>query len=174
MSIKDNQVDVSIRIASRCLLLLLSGTLPACRVRESGEPGTGAAPPLGGSGATRSALAIPGLPAGQVVLLDVWAPWDEPSREGQKEIDALAAAFAPQGLAVLGWAIDDGTAPAAWPQVSYPRQSVSRDLVEKLGVVRALPTRLLVDRKGVVRHIYPGTAMPTDIHTTIAALLAEH
>lgn len=166
-------MDISIRIAFRCLLLLLSVTLPACRVRESGAPGADAAPPVAGSGAAASVPAIPGVPAGQVVLLDVWAPWDEPSRAGQKELDALAASFGPQGLVVIGWALADDSEPATWPSVRYERLSVTRDQVAGLGAIRALPTRLLIDRKGVVRHAYPGAALPNDLHAAIAALLAE-
>lgn len=166
---------MTVRITSSHLVLILFVALSACRVRESAAPEADETPAAGGGvGPAAGSMTIPGLPAGQVVLLDVWAPWDEPSRAGQAELDVLAASFGPQGLVVLGWAISDGSERESWPTVRYDRQAVTRELVAQLGAVRALPTRFLVDRKGRVRHTYPGAPLPNDIHEDIAALLAEH
>jgi cytochrome c biogenesis protein CcmG/thiol:disulfide interchange protein DsbE len=114
---------------------------------------------------------------GQVVLVNYWASWCGPCWEETPGLIRLSKDLGPQGLAVVGVAVDEGgtekvkkfvdefhvpypvTLPEAGSQMAYGMAGV--------------PTTLLVDRQGRVAKTYSGAAREADFRTDVASLLAE-
>jgi thiol-disulfide isomerase/thioredoxin len=93
---------------------------------------------------------------GQVVVLDFWAGWCADCREQVPKLARLAAAFARDGLTVIGVNAgekpDDAAAAARDFGITYPIQ-LDPDLVlsDRLGAA-SLPALVVVDRSGVIVH----------------------
>lgn len=114
---------------------------------------------------------------GKVVVLDFWASWCAPCRRSMPELSALAGELGPKGLVVVGINRDA-------PDVSAARKAVGEikpafDIVyddrgygERVGLT-SLPTSLVVDKRGVVRHLHLGYTEPSILKSEIEALLAE-
>lgn len=115
---------------------------------------------------------------GRVVLLDVTAFWSEPCRRDVPLLNRLHEELAAQGLAVVGLAVDrtpEQETAAAVRQAGaiYPVAQGLEETLQALGGVRALPTRLLIDRKGAVRHTFAGAVPVDEVRTNVLALLQE-
>ena len=91
---------------------------------------------------------------GHVMVLDVWATYCQPCRKAFPKLGRLAAAH--PDVVVLGVSVDDDDAvvdaflrevPAGFPIARDPQQSVQSGPL----AIRALPTVLVVDRRGRVR-----------------------
>lgn len=153
---------------SRCLFLL-GLALAGCQVREtpapvpSGTPGQPAAAPAG----------APPLPAGQVVLLEVGATWDPATRAAQPVTEQLARDFTAQRLVVQRWMLGDPAETAHWPPSTLAPVMVTTEQVARVAAVRALPSRVLVDRRGQVRGVFPGPAEPAGLRDQLTAALQE-
>lgn len=147
-----------------CGAIVLSG----CQVRETAPAPEPAAPEPAGSPA-EPVVAGPVLPPGPVTLIEVSLPGHAPSAAAQTETARLARESGPRGLRVLGWVVDG---PAA-ADVGYPQSAVNRTQLAALGEVRVLPSRVLVDRTGRVRKVFPGVAWSDDSQAEVEALLAE-
>lgn len=115
---------------------------------------------------------------GQVVLVDIGATWSEPCRRAVPDLNRLCEELRPRGLALVGLAVDRGSAEEVRAAVQslgaiYP---VAAGPVESLGTgdrIRALPTRLLLDRKGVVRKQLPGAVPVSELKADVLTLLNE-
>jgi thiol-disulfide isomerase/thioredoxin len=130
------------------------------------------------------ASALAGAPAsidklrGRVVLLDFWASWCGPCRMLAPRLSALKDKFGAQGLSVIGITTDDAEKAAVFAERTQMRYGI---VVDKEGEtsraygVTALPTMVLVDKKGVVREVFIGFDPTSDarLETTLKALLAE-
>lgn len=115
---------------------------------------------------------------GHVVLLDITAFWSEPCRRDVPLLNRLHEELAAQGLAVVGLAVDRTPAPETSVAVQqagaiYPVAQGVEEILQALGGVRALPTRLLIDRKGAVRHTFAGAVPVDEVRTNVLALLQE-
>lgn len=116
---------------------------------------------------------------GQVVVLDFCADWS-PSVEGRiKDLSHLLAEQSAAGLAVVGMVIDaevEAGVPAPWQSLSpgYPLVATPRDALARFGSIRAVPSTLVVDRKGEIRHRYPGFVAAEQLRADVAALLTEN
>jgi thiol-disulfide isomerase/thioredoxin len=101
-----------------------------------------------------------GAAQGKVRVVDFWATWCEPCKEAMPVLDGLARELGAQGLEVYGVSIDEDRAQI----VSYLQKvPVSFPVLWDRGAVRVqrfdvsfMPVTLLVDRKGVIRHVHQG------------------
>ncbi len=101
------------------------------------------------------------------VLVDFWASWCVPCRKGNPHMRQIYARYKDRGLEIIGVSDDDGQEEKwkkAVEQDSLPWRNVLRgrdwekkqeegknenDLHEKFGI-RDLPTRILIDKNGVI------------------------
>ena len=99
-----------------------------------------------------------------VVLLDVWATWCDPCRESLPLYQSLAGKYADKGLRIYAVNVDgEAAVPAEIPKfitetkLSLPiLLDTDAKLSESLLKVKMMPTALLIDRKGRVRHVHEG------------------
>ena len=115
---------------------------------------------------------------GRVVLLDFWASWCGPCRMLAPRISAIKDKFSAQGLSVVGITTDDAEKAAVFAEKTQMRYGI---VVDKDGTtsraygVAALPTMLLIDKKGVVREVFVGfdPSGEAGLEAKLKALLAE-
>ncbi len=147
-------------------LLVVAGLLAGCAGPTAQQRRNDRGSALVG---TRLALAAPdlagndvdlGAMSGRVRVIDFWATWCEPCKEAMPVLDRMARELGSQGLAVYGVSIDDEPAvieqylrhrPISFP-ILWDKDSVR---LNRLGV-SFMPVTLLVDRRGVIRHVHQG------------------
>ena len=116
---------------------------------------------------------------GKVVYVDVWASWCVPCRESMPHAQMLADTYADAGLVVIGINQDTDMAAAnafldrlniRFMQLGDPRGEFM--IAQEIA---ALPTVLIYDRLGVLRHRYVGytQADRATIDAEVLLLLAE-
>ena len=105
------------------------------------------------------AVSLAGL-RGQVVLVNFWATWCAPCRQEMPLLDAIYRRYEPMGFTLLGVNVEPDSrlserflrdTPVTFPILFDPDEQVS-----KLYSVAAMPSTVIVDRKGVVRYIHHG------------------
>ncbi len=146
-------------------------------------PGTLAGPAALSGATARSfpAQQLDGAPGsladyrGHVVLLNLWASWCTPCREEMPDLERLYRENGPHGLVVLG--VDQGesrdVAYAFVHQhgVTFP---ILVDAEERYGRAYAaigLPTSLVIDPNGQIRHGYDGQLTLAQMQKAVAPLL---
>ncbi|MFO0661973.1 MAG: redoxin family protein [Polyangiaceae bacterium] len=114
---------------------------------------------------------------GKVVLLDFWAGWCGVCRATTPVVNAWAAKYGAQGLAVIGVSSDSVTtaqkATGAFGIEYTVGADVNGDVFKAYGV-SALPTMFVIDKGGVIRNLTVGldNATAKDIENNIVSLLA--
>jgi peroxiredoxin len=97
---------------------------------------------------------------GQVVLINFWASWCGPCRQELPHLDALYERYEPLGFTLLGINVEeDPTAAKRLLKdlpVSFPILLDSNNDVSKLYDVIAMPSTVIIDRDGRVRHVHHG------------------
>ena len=97
---------------------------------------------------------------GDVVMINFWATWCGPCRQEMPLLDELYTRYQRVGFNLLGVNIDDDAAGALRMVqelgVNFPVLFDSRKEVSKLYEVEAMPTTVLLDREGRVRHVHHG------------------
>ncbi len=97
---------------------------------------------------------------GDVVMINFWATWCGPCRQEMPLLDELYTRYQRVGFNLLGVNIDDDSAGAMKMiqelGVNFPVLFDSRKEVSKLYEVKAMPTTVLLDREGRVRHVHHG------------------
>lgn len=151
---------------SNTVVLLVVAALSSCAKEPSAA--------LASFGESPLDLTLPAYPSqkpfelaserGHVVLLDVWATWCDPCRESLPLYQALAGKYADKGLRIYAVNVDgEAAVPAEIPKfitetkLSLPiLLDTDAKLSESLLKVKMMPTALLIDRKGRVRHVHEG------------------
>jgi peroxiredoxin len=111
---------------------------------------------------------------GQVVLIDFFATWCGPCVALMPHIEHLHATLGQKGLKVLGVSTESADIVAHAAErfhVSYPLASDESEGVSQSYRVFAIPTMVVIDRKGVVREV--SVADPDTVDAAIEAALKE-
>jgi thiol-disulfide isomerase/thioredoxin len=138
-------------IATLALLFVASTAL-------AGAP-VGPAAPFSLKSRTGSTVSLESL-KGQVVLINFWATWCGPCRKEMPLLEQLQKKYTPLGFTMVGVNVEEDTrlmdtflkdVPVSFPILLDPANSVS-----KLYNVSAMPSTVIVDRKGNVRFVHQG------------------
>ncbi|MGD8175125.1 TlpA disulfide reductase family protein [Marinimicrobium sp. ARAG 43.8] len=97
---------------------------------------------------------------GKVVMLNFWASWCAPCRKEMPLLDAMYQEYEEDGFVLLGVNVEQNTEaakafleklPVSFPILADPSSEVSRRYQ-----VNAMPTTVVVDARGQVRHVNRG------------------
>ena len=148
--------------ASRALggLLALAAGFAAAGCGARSDTQVSPAPDFEARALTGKALKLSTL-KGKVVLLDFWATWCGPCEETIPRLERLDDRYRAQGLEIVGVSVDDdaGEVPpfVRAHGMRYPVVVDEGKQVMELYNVRAVPTTVLVDRRGRIRARWMGT-----------------
>jgi peroxiredoxin len=115
---------------------------------------------------------------GKAVLLNFWATWCEPCKVEMPWFVDLQKKYAPQGLQVLGVAMDDASPPdiASFAQkmgVNYPVLIGKEEVGAQYGGIEYLPSTFYISREGkILDHVF-GLVSKSEIETDIQKALGE-
>ena len=97
---------------------------------------------------------------GQVVMLNFWASWCGPCRQEMPLLDQMHKRYSSLGFTLLGVNVEANTQDAerwlAETPVSFPVLFDKDSKVSKLYNVSAMPSTVLIDRKGNLRYLHRG------------------
>lgn len=116
---------------------------------------------------------------GQVLLLNFWASWCGPCRKEMPELDALHEQYRDRGVSIWGISVDvraeKARAFADQVQVGYPLLLDSDMTVSGDYDVRAMPSTVIIDSEGRIRHTQLGfeAGVMEELETVIRKLLDE-
>ncbi len=116
---------------------------------------------------------------GQPVILNLWASWCPPCKAEMPAIQAMYSAYHEQGLVVLGLNMtsqdDLGNAQAFAQQagVTFPVLLDRDGSVARRYEMRALPTTVFIDRKGVIQEVVVGGPLSESMLRSKALQLLE-
>ena len=113
---------------------------------------------------------------GKVVVLNFWATWCPPCRAEIPGFVALQDRYAKEGLQILGVSLDQGSAASVEAfgkkmGINYPLLAGTEEIVSAFGGVRALPTTVILDRKGNVVDRHEGYLSKDDLEKAVQSLL---
>ena len=95
---------------------------------------------------------------GQVVMINFWASWCGPCRQEMPHLESIHQEYADYGFTLLGINVDEkqeqaekllAQIPVSFPILFDPASSVSKQYN-----VDAMPTTVLIDRDGNLRHLH--------------------
>ena len=97
---------------------------------------------------------------GQVVLVNFWASWCAPCKVEMPHLNALADKYRNTGVVLVGINVDDDPKKAAAEAqklgIRFPVLLDTDKAASKAYRLEAMPTTVLVDRDGRVRHVHQG------------------
>jgi len=115
---------------------------------------------------------------GRVVVLDFWASWCEPCRRSIPILNGLEAELAGQPVTFLGVNVEQ-LGPRRLQQVhadlgaTFPTlQDLTGEVKLRYGVT-VLPTLVVLDTQGVVRHVGTGVPSADSLRATLRELIPE-
>jgi peroxiredoxin len=115
---------------------------------------------------------------GKAVLLNFWATWCEPCKVEMPWFVDLQKKYGPQGLQVLGVAMDDASPAeisgfARKMGVNYPVLLGKEEVGAQYGGIEYLPSTFYIGRDGkVLDHVF-GLVSRSEIETNVQKALAE-
>ena len=116
---------------------------------------------------------------GNVVMVNFWATWCAPCRQEMPHLEALHQRYSPLGFTLLGVNVEDDPAGAqAWLEetpVSFPILFDPENGVSELYDVIAMPSTVMIDRQGNMRHLHHGykPGYENEYQNQIRALIRE-
>lgn len=103
---------------------------------------------------------------GQVVLINFWATWCGPCRKEMPLLDQIYQRYKSLGFTLLAVNVENDSAGAeTWLKqtpVTFPVLFDRQNQVSKLYEVTAMPSTVIVDRKGRVRFVHYGYTPGTE------------
>jgi cytochrome c biogenesis protein CcmG/thiol:disulfide interchange protein DsbE len=116
---------------------------------------------------------------GKVVLLDFWATWCAPCREAIPHLINLQKTYREKGVQVIGMNVDKGDLETVRRfvksmDIPYPITVTPEEVSRRYGVT-AVPTTILIDKKGRIRQKLLGftSEISKQIISTISELTEE-
>ena len=116
--------------------------------------------------------------SGKTLLINFWATWCEPCRREMPMLMDLQSEYGPEGLQIIGIALDDVQSVRSFVQrygISYTVLVGAADAMATSAaygnVEGVLPYSVLVDKTGVVRWQYTGEIRPDDVSNLLSELL---
>lgn len=116
---------------------------------------------------------------GDVVMINFWASWCGPCRQEMPLIEGLHKKYSRLGFTVLGVNVDanpqDAHKMLTEIPVSFPVGFDSKNKVSELYQIDAMPSTLMVDRKGNLRFLHRGykPGYEADYEKQIRTLIRE-
>ena len=116
---------------------------------------------------------------GNVIMVNFWATWCAPCRQEMPHLEALHQRYSPLGFTLLGVNVEDDPAGAqAWLEetpVSFPILFDPENGVSELYDVIAMPSTVMIDRQGNMRHLHHGykPGYENEYQNQIRALIRE-
>ena len=115
---------------------------------------------------------------GKAILLNFWATWSEPCKIEMPWFVELQKQYGPQGLQVLGIAMDDSGAKeiadfAKKMNVNYPIVIGKESVGDQYGGIPYLPSTFYIDRDGKVIDRIFGLVSRSEIESDIQKALAS-
>ena len=142
-----------------CLLGIVFSALAATSLAASGSLTGQTAPDFALKSSTGENLRLSEY-RGDVVMINFWATWCGPCRQEMPLLDELHSRYERVGFSLLGVNIDDDAGKAmnmvSELGVTFPVLFDHRKEVSKMYEVDAMPTTVILDREGTVRHIHYG------------------
>jgi peroxiredoxin len=113
---------------------------------------------------------------GQVLVLNFWATWCAPCRIEIPEFIEIQDELGDEGVQFLGISMDEEGFEVVRPfaeemEINYPLVIDVGEIAEMYGGIYALPTTIIVDREGYIRHKVPGMLTRSSLLPIIEALL---
>jgi len=97
---------------------------------------------------------------GQVVLVNFWASWCAPCKVEMPHLNRLADKYRDIGVVLLAVNVDDDPKKAAAEArklgINFPVLLDTAKTASKAYQLQAMPTTVLVDRDGKLRHVHQG------------------
>jgi peroxiredoxin len=97
---------------------------------------------------------------GDVVMINFWASWCGPCRQEMPLLDTLYKRYSQLGFTLLGVNVEEDSKAAEVMlkdvPVSFHVLFDNQNKVSKLYDVNAMPTTIIIDRDGKVRHVHKG------------------
>ncbi len=136
---------------------------------------------IGADGAPAPLLNLDGNPVrladlrGRPVWLNFWASWCPPCQAETPTIRDLAAAYAPQGLEVIGVSVQEATEDdvRAYAERYGLEYTIAADLagdVFRRYRVYGLPTQYFIDEDGIIRSVVQGPVTPESAASNLTSL----
>ena len=153
-----------------CFIAVLVAGLAACGGGDGGpDPIVGGGNPLGLLGEAAPDFTLASSSGehvrladqrGSVVMLHFWASWCGPCRPSMPLVDAMHQRYGSAGLMVWGVDVEEDNTDAKKLikdlGVTFPVLYDTESQAASLYRVDALPTTVLIDKKGKVRHVHRG------------------
>jgi thiol-disulfide isomerase/thioredoxin len=115
---------------------------------------------------------------GKVVVVDFWATWCGPCRSEIPGYAELMRKYGPDGLVIVGVSLDQGgvdvvKAFAKQIGINYPIVMGDEAVATAFGATEAIPTTVLIDRSGQMRHRKVGSEETSEYEKRILSVLQE-
>lgn len=116
---------------------------------------------------------------GEVLLINFWATWCTPCREEIPDLVSLQSDLGPQGLTIIGIALDRDGEEAVNPfldeyEVNYPIViDADRSVESEIGPTYGLPTTLVVNPEGEITHRVVGIFPVEEMQPSLEEMLAS-
>ena len=129
-------------------------------------------------GSNSGEFVTPGDYSGKTVLFNFWATWCAPCRREMPMLMDLQREYGPQGLQVVGIALDDVQSARDFVNnygITYPILLGAADVMDTSAAYGnlegVLPYSVLVDRNGIIRWQYGGKIRPNEISRLLGLYL---
>jgi peroxiredoxin len=112
---------------------------------------------------------------GSIVVMNLWASWCPPCRAEMPDLQRLTEAYGRRGVAVIG--VNEGESPQRAREFAGAlgiRFPIWIDASQRYGRVYSalgLPTTVIIDRRGVVRHGFDGPLTFDEMRAAVTPML---